>query len=94
MNKLEKVAIRRAKKTGRPIVLVFNNIHLFNNDDEGRLLLQQLQQRAENWAESCQYNRIHRYDLTLTIQSAIVTMVFLRYGLLRIVESNISLKHV
>ncbi|CEL56561.1 hypothetical protein RSOLAG1IB_07910 [Rhizoctonia solani AG-1 IB] len=52
MNKLEKVAIRRAKKTGRPIVLVFNNIHLFNNDDEGRLLLQQLQQRAENWAES------------------------------------------
>ncbi|KDN43865.1 hypothetical protein RSAG8_05858, partial [Rhizoctonia solani AG-8 WAC10335] len=52
MNKLEKVAIRRAKKTGRPIVLVINNIHLFNNDDEGRLLIQQLQQRAESWAES------------------------------------------
>ncbi|QRV98144.1 hypothetical protein RhiJN_26163 [Ceratobasidium sp. AG-Ba] len=52
MNKLEKVAIRRAEKTGRPIVVVFNNIHLFNNDDEGRLLLQQLQQRAESWAES------------------------------------------
>ncbi|CAE6341502.1 unnamed protein product [Rhizoctonia solani] len=51
MNKLEKVALRRAKRTGRPIVLVFNNIHLFNNDDEGRLLLQQLQQRAESWAE-------------------------------------------
>ncbi|CUA71696.1 hypothetical protein RSOLAG22IIIB_04742 [Rhizoctonia solani] len=52
MNKLEKVAIRRAKKAHRPIVLVINNIHLFNNDDEGRLLLQQLQQRAESWAES------------------------------------------
>ncbi|CEL61375.1 hypothetical protein RSOLAG1IB_09978 [Rhizoctonia solani AG-1 IB] len=52
MNKLEKVAIRRARKTGRPIVLIFNDIHLFNNDDDGRLLLQQLQQRAENWAES------------------------------------------
>ncbi|EUC62520.1 archaeal ATPase [Rhizoctonia solani AG-3 Rhs1AP] len=52
MNKLEKVAIKRATKTGRPIVLVINNIHLFNNDDEGRLLLQQLQQRAESWAES------------------------------------------
>ncbi|KAF8756587.1 hypothetical protein RHS01_04339 [Rhizoctonia solani] len=51
MNKLEKVAFRRAKRTGRPIVLVINNIHLFNNDDEGRLLLQQLQQRAESWAE-------------------------------------------
>ncbi|CAE6404339.1 unnamed protein product [Rhizoctonia solani] len=52
MNKLEKVAIRRARKRGRPIVLVINDIHLFNNDDNGRLLLQQLQQRAENWAES------------------------------------------
>ncbi|KAH7334888.1 hypothetical protein B0J17DRAFT_732658 [Rhizoctonia solani] len=52
MNKLEKVAIRRARKTNRPIVLVFNNIHLLNNDDEGRLLLTQLQQRAESWAES------------------------------------------
>ncbi|EUC55538.1 AAA domain protein, putative [Rhizoctonia solani AG-3 Rhs1AP] len=52
MNKLEKVAIKRAAKTGRPIVLVINNIHLFNNDDEGRLLLKQLQQRAESWAES------------------------------------------
>lgn len=52
MNKLEKVAIRRAKKTKRPLVVIFNNIHLFNNDDEGRNLLQQLQQRAESWAES------------------------------------------
>ncbi|KAG9105027.1 hypothetical protein FRC07_009655 [Ceratobasidium sp. 392] len=52
MNKLEKVAIRRAIKKGRPLVVVFNNIHLFNNDDEGKLLLQQLQQRAESWAES------------------------------------------
>jgi hypothetical protein len=52
MNKLEKVAIRRAVRTGRPLVIVFNNIHLFKNDDEGKLLLQQLQQRAESWAES------------------------------------------
>ncbi|QRV84109.1 hypothetical protein RhiJN_12125 [Ceratobasidium sp. AG-Ba] len=52
MNKLEKVAIRRANRTERPIVVVFNNIHLFNNDDEGRLLLKQLQQKAESWAES------------------------------------------
>ncbi|KAG8739061.1 hypothetical protein FRC10_006218 [Ceratobasidium sp. 414] len=52
MNKLEKVAIRRAIRKGQPLVVVFNNIHLFNNDDEGKLLLQQLQQRAESWAES------------------------------------------
>ncbi|KAG8742639.1 hypothetical protein FRC12_015319, partial [Ceratobasidium sp. 428] len=52
LNKLEKVAIRRAIKTGRPLVLVINDIHLFNNDDEGKQLLTQLQQRAERWAES------------------------------------------
>ncbi|KAG8710227.1 hypothetical protein FRC08_017432 [Ceratobasidium sp. 394] len=52
MNKLEKVAIRRAIRKGQPLVVVFNNIHLFNNDNEGKLLLQQLQQRAESWAES------------------------------------------
>ncbi|KAF8608264.1 hypothetical protein BDV93DRAFT_519312 [Ceratobasidium sp. AG-I] len=52
MNKLEKVAIRRAAKTGRPLVMVFNNIHLIQNNDEGKQLLQQLQQRAESWAES------------------------------------------
>lgn len=66
MNKLEKVAIRRAKKRGRPIVLVFNNIHLFNNDDEGRLLLQQLQQRAESWAESREWIHWHHRVLLLT----------------------------
>ncbi|CAE6504160.1 unnamed protein product [Rhizoctonia solani] len=64
MNKLEKVAIRRARKRGRPIVLVINDIHLFNNDDDGRLLLQQLQQRAENWAESGQIaNRMQIFSV-------------------------------
>jgi hypothetical protein len=52
MNKLEKVALRSAKGTGRPLVLVLNNIHLFNNDDGGKDMLLQLQQRAESWAAS------------------------------------------
>ncbi|KAH7334887.1 hypothetical protein B0J17DRAFT_93070 [Rhizoctonia solani] len=52
MNNLEKVAIMRANKTGRPIVLVFKDIHLFNDNGEGRLMLQQLQQKAEIWARS------------------------------------------
>lgn len=52
MNKLEKVAIRRAAKTKKPLVVIFNNVHLFQNDEEGKQLLQQLQQRAEGWAES------------------------------------------
>ncbi|KAH7907003.1 hypothetical protein BJ138DRAFT_1161239 [Hygrophoropsis aurantiaca] len=50
LNKLEKVALRCSRKTGRPFVLVFNNIQHFNNDAEGRNMLLQLQQRAEAWA--------------------------------------------
>ncbi|KAH7883207.1 hypothetical protein F5I97DRAFT_1930780 [Phlebopus sp. FC_14] len=49
-NKLEKVALRSARKTGRPLVLIFNNIQYFNNDEEGRHMLLQLQNRAESWA--------------------------------------------
>jgi hypothetical protein len=52
MNKLEKVALRSAKRRGKPLVLVLNNVHLFNNDDSGKDMLLQLQQRAESWAAS------------------------------------------
>ncbi|KZT72312.1 hypothetical protein DAEQUDRAFT_722994 [Daedalea quercina L-15889] len=49
-NKLEKVALRYARRTGRPLILIFNNVHFFNNDDDGRHMLLQMQQRAESWA--------------------------------------------
>ncbi|KAL7421907.1 hypothetical protein Q5752_003679 [Cryptotrichosporon argae] len=52
MTKLEKVALRYARKHGRPLVLAFNNIHLFPNTPEGHAVLHQLQQRAEAWAEA------------------------------------------
>ncbi|KAI0767071.1 hypothetical protein C8Q74DRAFT_1203613 [Fomes fomentarius] len=52
LNKLEKVALRHAQKKGKPLILVLNNIHYFNHDDEGRNILLQFQQRAEAWAAS------------------------------------------
>ncbi|KIJ51319.1 hypothetical protein M422DRAFT_65324 [Sphaerobolus stellatus SS14] len=52
LNKLEKVALRLARRRGRPLVLIVNNIHMFRNNDEGQALLLQLQQRAESWSES------------------------------------------
>ncbi|KAF5393214.1 hypothetical protein D9757_000518 [Collybiopsis confluens] len=52
LNKLEKVAIRCAKRRKKPLVLILNNIHYFNNDDAGRQMVLQLQQRAEAWAAS------------------------------------------
>ncbi|KAF9653607.1 hypothetical protein BDM02DRAFT_3153063 [Thelephora ganbajun] len=50
LNKLEKVALRYSRKHGRSPVLIINNVHHFNNDNEGRDMLLQLQQRAEAWA--------------------------------------------
>ena len=52
LNKLEKVALRVARKRGRPLVMIFNNVHLLGESEEGRNVLLQLQQRAEPWAES------------------------------------------
>ncbi|KAI0790575.1 hypothetical protein C8Q75DRAFT_762549 [Abortiporus biennis] len=52
MNKLEKVALRYSRRTGRPLVLIINNVHFFQNNDEGRNILLQMQQRAEAWSAS------------------------------------------
>lgn len=52
MNKLEKVALKCVKRRKKPLVLVINNVHYFNNDEAGRSMLLQLQQRAEAWAAS------------------------------------------
>ncbi|GBE81052.1 hypothetical protein SCP_0307760 [Sparassis crispa] len=52
MNKLEKVALRYSRRTDRPLILILNNVHFFQNQEEGRNILLQLQQRAESWAAS------------------------------------------
>lgn len=52
MNKLEKVALRISRRRGKPLVLIINNVHFFKNDDDGRNMLLQLQQKAEAWAAS------------------------------------------
>ncbi|KAI9770135.1 MAG: hypothetical protein M1840_003585 [Geoglossum simile] len=52
LNRLEKVALRHQKKHGRPLVLIINSMHLLRNDDDGRDLLELIQQRAEQWAAS------------------------------------------
>ena len=52
LNKLEKVALRHARSTGKPLILIINNVHFFNHDDDGRNILLQFQQRAEAWAAS------------------------------------------
>ncbi|KAK6353723.1 hypothetical protein TWF730_008152 [Orbilia blumenaviensis] len=49
-NKLEKVALKRKKRYGQPLVLIFNSMHLLRDDEDGLDLIELLQQRAEAWA--------------------------------------------
>ncbi|KIW01113.1 uncharacterized protein PV09_07401 [Verruconis gallopava] len=51
-NKLDKVAIKRREKVGRPLVLIINSVHLLRDDEDGRDILELIQQRAEQWAAS------------------------------------------
>jgi hypothetical protein len=86
LNKLEKVALRVAQKKGRPLVMIFNNIHYFNNDDEGRNLLLQLQQKAELWAQSGESKALFVGSwLSLILDSGCMTVVFSSFVFLAIV---------
>jgi vacuolar-type H+-ATPase subunit E/Vma4 len=49
-NKLEKVALKRRKRVGKPMIVIINAIHLLRDNEDGRDLLELLQQRAEQWA--------------------------------------------
>ena len=51
-NKLDKVALKRRMQKGKPVVLIINSMHLLRDDEDGRDLLELLQQRAEQWAAS------------------------------------------
>ena len=51
-NKLEKIALKRRATVGRPLVLIVNSTHLLRDDEDGRDLLELVQQRAEQWAAS------------------------------------------
>lgn len=52
LNKLEKVALRHRATYGRPLVMIINQLHLVRDDEDGRDLIELLQQRAEQWAAS------------------------------------------
>jgi hypothetical protein len=51
-NKLDKIAMKRRQRVGRPLVLIINSVHLLRDDEDGRDVLELIQQRAEQWAAS------------------------------------------
>lgn len=52
MNKLEKVALQHRQRKNKPLILIINQTQLIRDDEDGRDLLELLQQRAEQWAAS------------------------------------------
>lgn len=52
LNKLEKIALRRRRKVGRPLIIIINCVHLLRDNEDGQDLIELLQQRAEQWAAS------------------------------------------
>lgn len=50
LNKLEKVAMIKRRERGKPLVVIVNQMHLIRNDEDGRDLIELLQQKAEQWA--------------------------------------------
>jgi hypothetical protein len=50
LNKLEKVAVQNRAQKKQPLILIINQMHLIRNDDDGKDLIELLQQRAEQWA--------------------------------------------
>lgn len=51
-NKLDKVALRRRERVGKPLILIINGMHLLRDNEDGQNLLELIQQRAELWAAS------------------------------------------
>ncbi|KAI2627186.1 hypothetical protein GGS21DRAFT_528950 [Xylaria nigripes] len=51
-NKMEKIALKRKEKVGKPLVLIITGAHLVRDDADGQDLLDLIQQRAELWAAS------------------------------------------
>lgn len=50
MNKLEKVALKMRRRRNKPLVLIVNQMHLLRDNNDGRDLIELLQQKAEQWA--------------------------------------------
>lgn len=51
-NKMEKIALQRKEKVGKPLVLIITGAHLIRDDEDGQDMLELIQQRAELWAAS------------------------------------------
>jgi hypothetical protein len=50
LNKLEKVALKHRAKKNKPLIMIVNQTHLIRDDEDGKDLLELLQQRSEQWA--------------------------------------------
>ncbi|KAI1821598.1 hypothetical protein F4861DRAFT_449835 [Xylaria intraflava] len=62
LNKLEKVALKHRREKHKPLILIINQTQLIRDNEDGRDLLELLQQRAEQWAASSLVTMIFNTD--------------------------------
>ena len=62
LNKLEKVAMEKRRERGKPLIVIVNQMHLIRNDEDGRDLIELLQQKAEQWAAASLVTMVFNSD--------------------------------
>ncbi|KAK7724607.1 hypothetical protein SLS63_008587 [Diaporthe eres] len=91
-NKMEKIALRRKEKVGKPLVLIITGAHLIRDDEDGQDLLELIQQRAELWAASNLVTVVFNSDDYWTTERLTWQATRLRVTPVRDIPKNIAIK--
>lgn len=89
-NKMEKIALRRKEKVGKPLVLIITGAHLIRDDEDGQDLLELIQQRAELWAASNLVTVVFNSDDYWTTERLMWQATRLRVTPVRDIPKNIA----
>jgi hypothetical protein len=92
LNQLEKVALSLRKRRGKPLLMIINNIHLFQDDEAGKHLLEILQQRAEIWAGNDLVTTVFTSDEFWTLERLIPHATNMQVLNIRDVRKDIVIK--
>ncbi|KAF4332108.1 hypothetical protein FBEOM_14099 [Fusarium beomiforme] len=91
-NKMEKIALKRKEKVGRPLVLIITGAHLVRDDEDGQDLLELIQQRAELWAASNLVTVVFNSDDYWTMERLMWQATRLRVTPVRDISKDIAIE--
>ena len=93
-NQMEKIALKRQREVGRPLVLIINGTHLLRDAEAGTHLLELLQQRAELWATSKLVTVVLNSDEHWTTERLLRQATRLQVVPVRDIEKSIAIDSV